>query len=64
MSRKEIPFEQRCPTTFERRSKGKRYVYARWQCPRKKLKGKDYCSYCTPYSVREARAQQKREASS
>ena len=42
----EIPYEQRCVTHFERRGRGKRYVYARWQCPRKKVRGSDYCSYC------------------
>lgn len=48
--KKPIEREDRCGTMFERRGKGMRYVYARWQCPRKKLKGLPYCSYCEPYS--------------
>lgn len=43
-----VPQEDRCQTRFERRSHGKMYVNRRWQCPRKRLKGLPYCSYCEP----------------
>lgn len=46
MGTKEIPHEQRCVTVFERRGRGMRYVYARWRCKRKKVKGCEHCSYC------------------
>jgi hypothetical protein len=46
--RHEVPFEDRCPTYFDRRTRGARFVLARWQCPRKKMKGLPYCSYCEP----------------
>jgi hypothetical protein len=45
-----VPWEDRCPTSFERRTKGRVYVNARWRCPRKKLKGLPYCSYCEPFA--------------
>lgn len=46
---KEVPLEQQCGNTFERKPKGLRYVTARWRCKRKKLKGGlPYCSYCEP----------------
>lgn len=60
MRGKEIPLENRCPTTFERRSPGKRYVNARWRCPRPKLKGLPYCSYCEPYSAKRERLDAKK----
>lgn len=52
----------RCPTMFERRGKGMRYVYARWQCPRKKMKGLEYCSYCEPYSKKLERWEAEKKA--
>ena len=55
-----VDYEQRCPTRFERRSPGKRYVNARWRCPRKKLKGLPYCSYCEPWDKKQARLAAKR----
>jgi len=45
----------RCPTRFERRTPGKQYANARWQCPRKKLKGLPYCSYCEPSDKKRER---------
>ena len=50
----------RCQTTFERKPKGLRYVTARWRCPRKKLKGLPYCSYCEPSWEKEQRLKAKR----
>ena len=47
---KERDWRERCTTRFERRSPGKMYVNRRWQCPRPKMKGLPYCSYCEPYS--------------
>lgn len=47
--KKEIPWQDRCPTMFEKRIPGKRYVAKRWQCPRKKMKGLPYCAYCEPH---------------
>lgn len=58
--RKQIPWEDRCPTSFERRTKGRMYVNRRWRCPRKKLKGLPYCSYCEPWSEKQARLATKR----
>lgn len=40
--------DRQCTRYFERRSKGVRYVNARWRCPRPKLKGLPYCSRCEP----------------
>ena len=45
----------RCPTLFVRQTPGKQYVNARWQCPRKKLKGLPYCSYCEPSDKKRER---------
>lgn len=45
----------RCQTTFERRGKGMRYVYARWRCPRQALKGLPYCSYCEGWEKKQIR---------
>jgi hypothetical protein len=56
----ERDWRDRCPTTFERRTPGKRYVNARWRCPRPKMKGLPYCSYCEPYSEKRARLEAKR----
>ena len=50
-----LDMAERCPTMFERRGKGMRYVYARWRCPRKKMKGLPYCSYCEPASEKHKR---------
>jgi hypothetical protein len=47
--------KRRCPTRFERKPKGLRYVTARWQCPRFCLKGLPYCSYCEGYSRKQER---------
>lgn len=58
--KKEIPWQDRCPTHFERRSKGKRYVNSRWRCPRPKMKGLPYCSYCEPYSKKMERLEAKK----
>lgn len=58
--KKEIPWQDQCPTFFERRSPGKRYVNARWRCPRKKLKGLPYCAYCEPWSKKQERLAAKR----
>ncbi len=43
-----VPYDQRCANSFERKTKGRMYVNARWRCPRKKLLGSSYCSYCEP----------------
>lgn len=56
-----VPYEQRCPTNFERRTRGRRYVNSRWQCPRKKLKGLPYCSYCEGYQRKRERLTAKAE---
>ena len=53
--RASIPHEDRCPSSFERRTPGRRYVNARWRCPRKKLKGLPYCSYCEPQDKKRER---------
>lgn len=50
----------RCKTVFEHRTPGKMYVNARWRCPRKKLRGLPYCSYCEPYSEKIKRLEAKR----
>lgn len=55
-----VPFADRCPTRFERGPKHRRYVTWRWQCPRKKLKGLPYCSYCERYSVKMERLAKKK----
>ena len=52
--------KNRCPMYFERRIKGKRYVSSRWRCPRQKLKGLPYCSYCEPWSKKKERLDAKR----
>jgi len=44
--------QTRCPTMFERRSKGKRYVISRWRCPRNKALGMPLCSYCNKKAAR------------
>ena len=53
--RKQIPREDRCPKYFERRTRGRMYVNARWRCPRKRLKGLPYCSYCEPADKKHER---------
>jgi hypothetical protein len=50
-----IPYDERCVGSFERRARGARYVYARWGCARKALKGSSYCSYCEPPEQKEKR---------
>jgi hypothetical protein len=50
-----VPHEDRCPTRFERSTAGRRYVNARWQCPRKKLRGLPYCGYCEPWDKKRDR---------
>jgi hypothetical protein len=50
-----VPYEERCPTHFERSTPGRMYVNRRWQCPRKKLKGLPYCSYCEPSDKKRER---------
>ena len=57
---KPVPYEDRCPKWFERRSPGKRYVNSRWRCPRPKLKGLPYCAYCEPWDKKRERLQAKR----
>ena len=54
MKRQMLNSEQ-CPTHFERRTPGRRYVNWRWQCPRKKLRGLPYCSYCEPWDKKRER---------
>lgn len=54
-----VPSEDRCPTTFERKPRGCRYVTARWRCTRKKLVGLPYCSYCEPFSKKLERLRAK-----
>jgi hypothetical protein len=60
--RKKIPYEERCKKYFERRTKGRMYVNARWHCPRKKLKGLPYCSYCEPRDKKRERLAAKKAA--
>ena len=60
MARKTIPWEEQCPKYFERRTPGRQYVNARWNCPRKKLRGLPYCSYCEPWDKKQARLAAKR----
>lgn len=60
--KEKIPYERRCETTFERKTPGKRYVNARWRCPRPRLKGLPYCSYCEPWGAKQERLAQKRAA--
>jgi hypothetical protein len=55
-----VPYEKRCPTRFERGDPRKKYVDRRWQCPRPKLKGLPYCSYCEPWGKKQERLEAKR----
>jgi hypothetical protein len=42
--KKKPPLEGRCQQYCERRGKGKRYVYARWQCGHWAIRGTGYCA--------------------
>lgn len=55
-----VDWEDRCPNYFERKIPGRRIVSSRWPCPRKRLKGLPYCSYCEPWSKRQERLAAKR----
>jgi hypothetical protein len=37
------PVANRCKYICEKRFKHQRYVYARWQCGNRAMKGKSYC---------------------